>query len=103
MKKIAFLLSFLMIFSVFTPAVMAKDKKKEKTELTEEDKARLVEIENRIEEIKATDFSDLTKEERRALKNELKEMKVEARERGGGVYLSIGAIIIIILLLILLL
>jgi hypothetical protein len=33
----------------------------------------------------------------------LKEMKKQARAMGGGVYLSVGAIIIIILLLILIL
>lgn len=72
-------------------------------ELTEEQKARLQAIQNRVEEIKAMDRSALTKAEKKALKKELKDMKKEAKAIRGGVYLSVGAIIIIILLLILLL
>lgn len=72
-------------------------------DLTEEQKARLEAIKNRVEEIKAMDRSALTKAERKALKKELKDMKKEAKALRGGVYLSVGAIIIIILLLILLL
>jgi uncharacterized membrane protein len=72
-------------------------------ELTEEQKARLAAIERRVVEIKAMDKSKLTKAERKDLRKELKSMKKEAKAIGGGVYLSIGAIIIIILLLILLL
>ena len=72
-------------------------------ELTEEQKARLEAIKTRVEEIKAMDKSALTKAERKALKSELIDMKKEAKAMGGGIYLSVGAIIIIILLLILLL
>ena len=72
-------------------------------ELTPEQKARIEAIEKRVMEIKAMDRSSLTKAERKALKNELKDMKKEAKAIRGGVYLSVGAIIIIILLLILLL
>ena len=76
----------------------------EKTnELTEAQKARLEAIKTRVDEIKAMDKSSLTKAERKALKSELIGMKREAKALGGGVYLSVGAIIIIILLLILLL
>jgi hypothetical protein len=49
------------------------------------------------------DKSNLSSQERQDLRNELKAMKKEAKAIGGGVYLSVGAIIIIILLLILLL
>jgi hypothetical protein len=45
----------------------------------------------------------LSRDEKKALKAELKNLKQEARAMGGGVYLSVGAIIIIILLLILIL
>lgn len=72
-------------------------------ELTEAQKARLEAIKTRVDEIKAMDKSSLTKAERKALKSELIGMKKEAKALGGGVYLSVGAIIIIILLLILLL
>ena len=75
--------------------------KNPKEELTEAQKVRLTEIENRIEVIKTMDFSSMSKSERKEVRVELKEMKDEARGLGSGVYLSIGAIIIIILLLIL--
>jgi hypothetical protein len=57
---------------------------------------------NRVEEIKAMDFSTLTSAEKKNLKKELRTIKSELKVV-TGVYLSIGAIIIIILLLLLLL
>lgn len=68
--------------------------------MTEEQKAaRLEEIKARVAEIRAMDKSTLTKEDRKALRKELKEMRREARAV-TGVYISVGALIIIILLLI---
>lgn len=61
------------------------------------------EIIERVEEIKAMDFKALSKEERKDLKTEMKELKKEANERaGGGIYISTSAIIIILLLIIIL-
>ena len=74
-----------------------------KKELSSEQQARLDEIVARVNEIKAMDRSNLTRAEKKELRSELKDMKMEARAMGGGVYLSVGAIIIIILLLILIL
>ncbi|MDB5129302.1 hypothetical protein [Mucilaginibacter sp.] len=66
--------------------------------------ARVEEIKMRVNEIKAMDKSQLNKAEKKELKSELKELKYEAQAMGGGgIYLSIGAIIIIILVLILIL
>ena len=79
-----------------------EDSKKDKTELTEAQKVRLAEIEARVDEIKAMDFSTMSREEKKDVRMELKEMKEEAKRAGGGVYISVGAIIIILLLLILL-
>jgi hypothetical protein len=61
---------------------------------------RIEEIHQRVEQIKAIDKSQLTKAERKEIKDELKDMNKEAKLLRGGIYLSIGAIIIIILLLI---
>lgn len=102
------LLALLMLCLVFAGPVHAvtidpKPKSEKPIELTPEQKARLEAIKNRVDEIKAMDKSNLTKAERKALKEELKGMKKEAKAIRGGVYLSLGAIIIIILLLILLL
>lgn len=102
MKKIIYTLSFCALFLTISPAADAKGNKEGKEELTAEQKVRLAEIESRVSEIKSMDLADLSNEERKEVRNELKEMKAEARQLGGGVYLSIGAIIIIILLLILL-
>jgi len=69
----------------------------------EQKQARIEEIQARVAEIKAMDKSQLTKEDRKELRAELKSDKREARAMSGGIYLSVGAIIIIILLLILIL
>ena len=58
---------------------------------------------NRLEEIKSMDRSNMTRTEKRALRKEVKSIKTELATAGGGVYLSVGAIIIVILLLILIL
>ncbi|MCR9016985.1 hypothetical protein [Aquiflexum gelatinilyticum] len=102
MKKLMYVLSFFVMVFAFEVEASAASNKKVKEELSPEQKERLSEIEVRVEEIKAMDFSEMSKEERKEVKNELKDMKVEAKQMGGGVYLSVGAIIIILLLLILL-
>jgi hypothetical protein len=97
MKKLVAVLA--MFLSVqFLNAAPGKDPKEE---LTEAQRIRLTEIENRIEVIKTMDFGSMSKTERKDIKVELKEMKKEARELGSGVYISVGAIIIILLILIL--
>ncbi|MEO8151059.1 MAG: hypothetical protein ABI723_25725 [Bacteroidia bacterium] len=57
----------------------------------------------RLEEIKAIDKSKLESAEKRELRKEVRSIRERLREVGGGVYISVGALIIIILLLILLL
>lgn len=80
------------------------DNKKPVSEMTAAEKeTRIKEIETRVKEIKAMDKSSLTREEKKALRTELRDMRKEAKAVGGGVYLSVGAIIIIILVLILIL
>lgn len=86
----------------FNFAYAANDKPKT-TELTTEQRLELNRIISRVEEIKAMDKSKLSKADRKALRKELKEMKQKANAIGGGVYLSVGAILIIILLLIIIL
>lgn len=57
----------------------------------------------RLNEIDAMDKSNLSRSEKKDLRKEVKESKKKMKELGGGVYLSVGAVIIIILLLIILL
>jgi hypothetical protein len=68
-----------------------------------EQKAEIQRLENRLEEIKAIDKTKLNKEEKKALRGEVKQIKKEIKAVSGGVYLSVGAILLIALLLILLL
>ena len=102
MKKIAIFLSVMFLFTATAPVAMAKEFKKDKKELSVEEEARMAEIELRVAEIKAMDLSELSNEERKEVRNELREMKKEAKALEGGVYISVGALIIILLLLILL-
>lgn len=59
----------------------------------------------RLNEINVLDKSSLTHLEKKELRGEVKtiEKQLKASGNGGGIYLSVGAIIIIILLLIILL
>ena len=57
----------------------------------------------RLYEIKAMDLKNLKATEKKALRKEVRTIKSDLKAVGGGVYLSVGAIIIVILLLILLL
>ncbi|MBB5620003.1 hypothetical protein HDE69_001041 [Pedobacter cryoconitis] len=102
MKKLIY--SFLLIFIVgLSVNTVSAATVKDKVEMTTEQKVQLERITNRVEEIKAMDKSNLSRAEKKELRKELRTMKKEARAIGGGVYLSVGAIIIIILLLILIL
>ena len=94
-----------MMFTAVAPGLAeAKNLKKDKndTELSAEDQARLIQIESRVEEIKASDFSEMTKAEKKDTRNELKSLNKEAKQLGSGVYISVGAIIIILLIILLL-
>jgi len=93
-----------------TTTSLANYSKEELNKMSVEAKtARLQEIKDRVNEIKSMDKSTLTHEQKKELRAELREMRKEARAihssdgMGGGIYLSVGAIIIIILLLILIL
>jgi len=57
----------------------------------------------RLKEINKMDFSKLNAPAKKELRTEVISIKDQLNDLGGGVYISVGAIIIIILLLILLL
>ncbi len=103
MKKLLTILAlFLSVQMLNAAPIETKGKNNDKTELTEAQKARVTEMENRLEEIKGMDFQSMSKDETKDVREEMKEMKAEARDIGNGVYLSVGALILIVLLLILL-
>lgn len=67
------------------------------------DMAKAKALELRLNEINAMDKSDLKSSEKKNLRKEVRSIKHQLNELGGGgLYLSVGAIIIIILLLIVL-
>ena len=57
----------------------------------------------RLYEIKAMDLKELKSTEKKALRKEVRAIKSDLKAVGGGIYLSVGAIIIILLILLLLL
>ena len=57
----------------------------------------------RLDEIKAMDMSTMTSIEKKQLRKEVRAIKSDLRQIGGGVYISVGALILIILLLVILL
>jgi hypothetical protein len=56
----------------------------------------------RLDKINAMDKSMLSSAEKRGLRKEVRSIKDQLKALGGGVYLSVGAIIIILLLIIIL-
>jgi hypothetical protein len=99
-KKILQMASLMMLLAIAVPAnsaVMAPETSK----TTENTRAEV--LTQRLEEIKNMDKSDMSRMEKKDLRNEVKDIKKEMKGMSGGVYLSVGAIIIVILLLILLL
>ncbi len=57
----------------------------------------------RLAEIKSLDKSNMSSSEKKQLRKETRAIKSQLKAVGGGIYLSVGAIIVILLLLILLL
>jgi hypothetical protein len=60
-------------------------------------------LNNRIEEINKMDISSMSTAEKKELRKEVQGIQKMIKQSGGGVYISVGAIIIILLLLIILL
>jgi hypothetical protein len=100
MKKLAYFLSLVFLLTAFAPAAMA-DGGKEPTTLSLEDELRLEELNQRVLEIKAMSFAEMTKAEKKEIRSELREINKEAKRVGGGVYISAGAIIILLIIILL--
>jgi hypothetical protein len=60
-------------------------------------------METRLNEINAIDKSTLSASEKKSLRKEVRVIKRDIEESGGGVYVSLGALLLIIILLIILL
>ena len=92
--------SFIMLLST---ANIASANAKDTKALTTEQQVKLNQLTSRVEQIRNMDKSDLNRQEKRALRSELKEMKSQANAIGnGGIYLSITALLVIIVILLIL-
>ncbi|MGD0755656.1 MAG: hypothetical protein ABR927_11395 [Bacteroidales bacterium] len=60
-------------------------------------------LELRLNEIKSMDKSNMKSAEKKSLRKEVKSINHRLHEIGGGVYLSVGAVILIVVLLLILL
>ena len=106
MKNLKLTVGVLMLFLAVAPFSTKADIVKDRTPSDPRsvaDVSRAENLVNRLEEIEILDKSDMTRSEKKQLRAEVKSIKKELKELGGGIYLSVGAVIIIILLLILLL
>ena len=69
----------------------------------ESEKAKAKVLEFRLNEINAMDKTSMKASEKKSLRKEVRSIRHQLREIGGGVYISAGGIILILILLIILL
>lgn len=106
MKKIVLCLMAVILSFTFVPLQLSAATEKEPTSVVvpkPEESAEAKVLENRLNEIKELDKSTMKAEEKKAIRKEVKSIKRELRELGGGVYLSAAAIVLIVILLVVLL
>lgn len=102
MKKINVLIMAVMTFTFFSiGTVQAGNNKGETKPKMPESKMKI--LVERLEEIKTMDRSMMDKVEKKELRTEVREINEEIKKDGGGVYLSVFALLLVIVLLILLL
>lgn len=73
------------------------------TSSTGTDAAKADALNARLYEIKNMDISNLTSPQKKELRKEVRTIKQQLSAIGGGVYISVGAVILILILLIILL
>ncbi len=103
MKKIIYLgFLFLLLVSLSTVS-FAKEKVTATKPTSEQVELRISEIKDRVEEIKNMDKSNLSLQDKKELRQELRQIKKEANAiSNGGIYLSITALLVIIIILLIL-
>ena len=104
MKKQIFILLSLVCLTVVNVGKIQANPPKDKgviLSMAQKEEEKL--MVSRLYEIHQMDKSNLSANERKMLRKEVKSIKSKMTEMKGGVYLSVGAVIIIILLLILIL
>ena len=106
MKKIVLCISTLLLLFTLIPTQLkavpdSEAPVKPSTEFVESVDAEILIA--RLAEIDAMDKSNLSSSEKKDLRKEVREIKSTLATLGGGVYLSVGALILVIVLLVLLL
>jgi len=106
MKKIVFCFMAIFLSLTFFPLQSNATVPEESSTLVDPKPAESTEakaLEIRLNELNSMDKSKLTSAEKKNLRKEVKSINHKLREIGGGVYLSVGAVILIAILLIILL
>jgi len=103
MKKLILSLAIPALLLVCIPAQSEPVHGVTPTNTTSAEAAASTVLINRLNEIDAMDKSTLNAPEKKALRKEVRTIKKELSTSGGGVYLSVGALLVIIILLIVLL
>ena len=70
--------------------------------ITANDNVRAQELTNRLNEISTMDIKAMSRSEKKELRKEVRLIKKEMKTMGGGVYISVGALLVIIIILLLL-
>lgn len=103
MKKITVGLMAAVLSFTFIPAeTQAAGAKTEMAAGTTSDAARATVLLNRVEEIRVMNKTNLSPAEKNDLRKELRSIREQLKDIGGGVYISAGALIVILILLIIL-
>ena len=110
-RSIPYLFTFVLVLLFNTPA-MAGGPGREVTidaenfaRLSEAEQQHVLDVQSRLETIYNIDRSQLTKEEKRELRSELKELKKEVKRinaQGPVIYISLTLLLVIVLLILLL-
>jgi hypothetical protein len=100
-KRILFgiILAFLLSFQ----QVNADNRNTDPLNTSRIENKEVIQLYKRLETIRAINKSELSRTQKKELRNEVKDIRHKLADTGGGIYLSAGALIIIIILLIILL
>jgi hypothetical protein len=103
MKKLAICLVMTCLSFTLIPLQLNAEKRSDPSSLPAPESAEAKTLELRLNEIKAMDKSNMKSAEKKNMRKEVKAINHRLHSIGGGVYLSVGAVILIVVLLIILL
>ncbi len=103
MKK-SIIYAIILVFSIgtFASPVMASERNSiSRTELPEDAPIEVRIMVDRLHEIKEMDKSQLSRAEKKELREETRAIKSALRATGNGIYISVGALLVIIIIILL--